>query len=476
MRTHGGATLLLAALACLACAGPLTQAAGPHDDGARLAAVRVALPASFGVAEGVMLSGHLERADARLSRAVLLDARDVTFDAGTLTVCPVAPTQGALMALQDLLAGLSADCPQGESFAGAEVRFGQGTDVATNATMRVTAFPAAVIASFARDGTGGLVMSADGIATQRPEAGFAFIATRRDAQVVVTTGTVERTYNGTGHAFLHDGEAARWRAGAVAAQWPGAVHLELTPAGPAIREAMRPFDLLDVQEVLRGADRREPRSNVSTLLYEHGRVPAFLDGAILGRLDGEAGGTALDGGVALVRGGSFALEASGDSLAGTFAPRLTVAAAGVAVHGGPALAAPWWVGGLLWALALLVLGVRRLRPVRALPARATWWVAVPLAVLIVDQAVVGRLLGASALSSWASGAPPGEGFAIAAFATLTALLAWALVALPARLVVGRFLAARWMAVGEGAVAVAWLAALAVFPGAVFALGNAVARV
>jgi len=450
---------------------PAAEAANPSP-------LAVALPHGFSVSRGVMLAGHLDLPSAAVANAQLLEARDAAFESGTLTVCPVVAAEGSLRAALQALAGLTTQCPQGEMYKDARVRFGAGTDLATNGTSPVLALPAAALASFAADGTGGLVLSQDGLRLARPGDLFRFVPTSRGAQVTVTTERGTHMYNGTTHAFLHDGAAVRWHAAAAAGDWGRTLHVLLRPAdGQAMSEALQPFRLLDVEGALLGADAREPRGNVSGLLYEYGSVAAFVNGAVVGRLAGSADGIGLDAAVvSLVRGDGFDLQADGRQWQGTFHARFVVAGDAASIAGGPALGPPWLLTLLFWVGAVVVMVVRRATPLRGRRAQGVWFVALPLALLVVDQLVLARPLGTSALQAWNAQARPGEVSALAVFEALTVVLAWACLALPVRIIIGRLTPAKWLWAAEAAWALVWLLGIALLPAAFFALGHGVARI
>ncbi|MES2155255.1 MAG: hypothetical protein V4510_08995 [bacterium] len=449
--------------------------AAASASGAATKPVDLHIPVDFSVSGGVMLAGHLDLPGGAVTNATFVGAREVRFEPGTLTVCPVTAAQDALPAtIATILGGLNATCPQGEHFPDGQLALSPGTMLASVGTAPVAATSRASLASFAQRG-GGLVLSDDGILLTRPGALFGMAPTSRADQVFVTTDKGTRTYNGTGYAFLHDGSAARFLAGGVAGTW-GTVHVVVTPADlDALRQAYRPFDLLALESALRGPEAREPQGNVSGLLYEYGRVPAFINGAALGRLQGTANGVPLDGtAVALVRSDHLELQADGAHLVGTGEPRLVIASQGIAVEGGPPLGPPWFFGALLWSAAILVLAVRRETPVRPRLDRLVWWVATGLAFLAVDRLVMAAPLGTSALSALTDGSTAGTVFSLALFESIAVALSWLVLALPVRLMTSRTVRKHAL-VWQGAVGFAWLVVIALLPGAIFALAHSVAR-
>jgi hypothetical protein len=433
------------------------------------AQIDLRVPTEFELKDAALLSGHLQAPGLTLGNMSVVEPTRVTFQGGNLTVCPLtAPRSGLVPAL--LLLG--ADCAGGETFDSTQLDFGSGSRLLAAGTMPVRALPdAAVTVVFTRNDTMAMLLGQGGLEVSRPDSHFRFAATHAGTSVQVHSQTGPRYFNGTGFAFLHGGLTARWSALGVAAD-SNNPPLIVTAAGPeAVASAFHPATLLDLQEERRGPDAREARGNLTDILGGFGRVPAFVDGAILGRLDGTLAGHEVSDGVVLLRADRIEVQRHGDHLQGRATPRILLTPDGVAFSGGRLHEAPWLVGIVLWLLAAVALAARRVPPSRRWPHRVLWAAAAAVAFLLIDLAMVAGSLGTSALQSLGQRG----GLALAVFEAAAIVLAFAFVALPVRVALGRLMPARLLLASEAGWAGLWLVALLVFRPQVFAWAYDVAR-
>ncbi len=285
-------------------------------------------------------------------------------------------------------------------------------------------------------------------------------------------------FNGTSYAFLLQTREVRLQATALATALNGTFQATAAPAARAdLAEALAdPFALLDAQESLLGPEAREPRGNVSRLLREFGRVPAYVNSALVGRIDGTASGRTFHGGVALVRGDAFALQRDGAQLVGTETPRVAVSEGGVSFAGGAVLDAPWIAFAIVWVVALAVLLVRQRAPERAAWVPALWAGAFVAGLLLFDHFVLQVRFGAGALAEARHQASPGIILSLLAFEAILFAACYLALALPGRLLIGRVLPPRLRLVGEIAWALLWALLPTLFPAAFFSLGYDLARI
>lgn len=443
--------------------------------------VDLTLPQDFRLSQATFLVGNVTLdPGASLADPVVAGPRGATM-AGTLTVCPrVFDSNGVVRPI--VLQGLAAvqpDCDGGRSFRDPVLAFGGGTRLAFGGRLAISGMPGAVL--LAPFGNGTVAMTLGGarlpLALAPAEGQAAFAATAAASSVAVVEDGGLAYFNGTSHAFLLDGTAMTLDAAAVASPLEGPLRATVVPAGRAdMEQALAdPFALLDAQETLYGANAREPRGNVSGLLREFGRVPGYVDGSLLGRLNGTAGGSAHSGAVALVRGDRFVLERDGGRLAGTEEPSAAISPAGVAFDGGEPRQAPWLWAVLLWVVALLVLLVRRRAPHRGQRIRLIWPAAALASLAVVDLFVLQGHLGAGLVSEVGNGASPGTLLALATFEVVLVAASFVALALPARLLVGRLTPQRWLWLGEAVAAIVWVVLPLLVPAAFFALGYGLAR-
>jgi hypothetical protein len=437
--------------------------------------VELAVPGRLALGEAVFLSGHVAMPGSEWTRLRATTVSGLEVPQARVTVCPIGPGTNA-SALELLLATVY-ECPGGDVFHDARFRFGPGTDLAFGGLLGMEREPDASLAVPIGDGNGTLLLvpSADGARWRLENGSAAFAPTTRGSSITVTGKEGTATYGGTGFLFRAEGRSLELRAAGFAARLPGELRLAVGPAAPGTLEsAIRPFELLDLEEAAAGPDAREPRGNVSGVLREYGRVAAFLDGAAAGRLEGAVGGVALDGGLALAR-GTFELRREDGFLRGTGSPQAVIASGAVALDGSGLVGAPWpWVVAIL-VLCAAVLLLRRAAPSRTLPMRLAWVAAVVLSLAAVDRFLLEAAFGTSAAGAVRAGAPAGTVLALAAFEAVVVAASFLLLALPVRLVLGRVVPARFLLVAEGAWAAVWAFLPALFPAAFFALGYTFAR-
>jgi hypothetical protein len=443
--------------------------------------VDLVLSHEFRLSQATFLAGNVSLdAGAVLRDPVMAGPRLATI-AGTLTVCPqVFAADGVVRPI--VLQGLAAadpECDGAQTFEDPVLAFGPGTRLAFGGALDIAAMPgASLLAPFGNN----TVALALGGARQplhlAPEDDQAAFAATAAASSVVVLGDGDPVYfNGTSHAYFVEGDALRIDAAAVASPLEGPFRATVVAAGrDDMEDALAdPFALLDAQETLFGADAREPRGNVSALLREYGRVPAYVDGAILGRLNGTAGGSQYSGDIGLVRGEVFALQQDGQRLFGTEDPRVALSPAGVAFTGGEPQQAPWTWALLLWVIALLVLLVRRRAPRRASWLRLLWPAAFLAALVLFEWFVLQEDFGAGLATEARDGAGPGTLLALATFEVVLVAASFVALALPGRLLIGRLVPQRWVGLGEAVWAVVWAILPVLLPAAFFALGYDLAR-
>lgn len=462
--------LVLPGLAVLPVLPAAAQGVSPSDSqasGLHGPAIHLRLPKAIEIGQSVLLGGHVEAVNATWVDPQFVQARALALSPGNLTVCPLGT--GNRSRLMELLAQAGQDCAQGQGFIDAQIRFGPGTGIDFKGNLTVSTWPQAAVA--APYGNGVLALLMEDLRLAAPDARF--LPAGRQASVQVTEAGRSHWFNGTDHGFLFDGPGLRVEAAGGIGHMPGTLALQVTPGNAtALERAMQPYVLLDLQSAALGPDAREARANVSSLLGEFGRVPQFANGAVYGRLAGQAGRLDLEGEVALLRGDSFRLRWSETSLNGTYEPVLAVTASGVAFGSGGLQGFPWLVPWVLWIACAAVLVLRREAPRRPWTFRLVWLGAGLLAFVAVDLAVLRARFGAGALG----GSPSlGTSMALAAFAGALVLCAYLLLALPVRVAAGRMVPPRWLLASEAATAALWVFVMLLFPAAFFALGHAVAR-
>lgn len=449
-----------------------------------LAAALLAVPAAAGGSVELTLAGRASLSDATVVAGhVVTDppvwgdpalSRVVRLDMGStnLTACPITYTSGTLL---QVLAGLDPSCPEGRTYTHAGMDVHGATHLRFAGALEVRRFPAASMLVLAGDHNGTLLatLSADGALLHSRNGTLRFAATSVDSAVHVHADQGDADYNGTGYAFV-SGSADAEVAAAAATMQAGPEYTVTATRGDAaaFATARHPMDLLWAQGDALGADGVERRGNVSRTLDEYGHVGEYVDGALLGRLAGTVDGRWLDG-VALVAAPSVVLHVNGRHATGDAEPSLVLAGGHVALDGHAPRNAPWIAAVVLALGAAVVVVVRRKRPVRRWPLRATWAGAALVAWLVFDVAVLGRHLGAGALGADAGAA--GSRAATFAFGWLTVLAGYVLIALPGRILVGRLAPQRLLLGAEAAWALVWVLLPLVFPGSWVALGYGLAR-
>lgn len=447
--------------------------------------VRVQLPDTFRLSHATFLAGSVTLQDAVFANPVVAWPR-AALATGTLTVCPdVLGTGGFVRPLLiQVLQAVQTDCDGAQHFADPALAFGPESQLAFAGDLKVVAMPgAALVAPFA-DRNGSLAMT---LGTSRqplvlgPADGLTrFAAASPATSVAVVPQQGDPVYfNGTSYAFLLDADEVRVQATALATGLNGTFR---ATAGPAHRDDLAealsdPFALLDAQESLLGPEAREPRGNVSRLLREFGRVPAYVNGALVGRIDGTASGRTFHGTIALVRGDLFTLQRDGDTLLGTEQPRAAVSEGGVSFGGGAVLQAPWLAFAIVWVVALAVLWVRRRAPRRAVWLPALWGGLMLGGILLFDRAVLQTRFGTGFLAEARHGANPGTLLSLLAFEAILFTASFVALAIPGRLLLGRLVPGdRVRLLAEIAWGVVWAVLPLLFPAAFFSLGYDLARI
>lgn len=463
----------LTVLALLILAMPL--AAGKS---AASVAVDLTLPDHFSLSEATLILGHIEMTGASFSHARFVNAHSGHLDGGNLTVCPVRLGGRSGSALETILSTLSQGCLDGQTFQDAQLRFGRGTSLAFNGTLGLTAMPAAsVLVPFVDDErTVAVLLSDDGVTIAPADGLFRFAPTTPRSSIAVLTSAGTSYFNGTDYAVVASSPGLWLAAGGMTASLDLHLDVAVTPAtNGTLEQALRPFDLLDLEEAALGPDAREPRGNVSGLFREFGRVPAFVDGALEGRLNGTIGSLGLDGGLALVRASRLDLQEENGHLVGNATPLIIIAPQGVALDGVHTVGPPWLWGLVFWIAAVVILAARRAAPVRTWFHRIVWLVAAALMAWIADATVLRPALGASALSEIGQHASGGPILALATFTVVLVLAAYFLLALPLRSVLGRLMPTRFLLLAEGVLALAWAILPFFFAASFFALAYVFAR-
>jgi len=463
--------VVLLALALL----PATVAAKPTQP----LPIDLVLPAKLSLSEATLVVGHLDAEGLSLSHAQALEARAGHLGKGSLTVCPVRLGGQSRSALETVLSTLNQGCLDGQTFQDPQLRFGQGTGLEFNGTLGVSHVSSSSLAApFADPGhTLAMLLSDDGLALTPPKDGFwRFAPTSARSSIAVLVGSATTYYNGTDFAVVANSPTLDLSTGGFVGSVQGTLSLTVSPgSNGTLEQALRPFALLDLEEAALGPDAREPRGNVSAVFREFGRVPSFIDGAVEGRLNGTFGGLHLDGRLALVRATRLDLHEADGHLVGTGTPVLVIASRGVAFGGVHPASPPWVAGIVLWAIAVVVLLVRRHAPARRWMHRATWLAAAIAALYIVDRTVLLPSLGTSALQVIGHHGSGGAILALTAFEVVLVVAAYLLLALPARLVAGRLAPKRFLWAAEGLIAFVWILLPLLFAASFFALAYAFAR-
>lgn len=437
---------------------------------ASAAAVDVAIPEALIVSSSILLAGSVTSDDAQWDDLTFVGAEGAAFPTGSLTVCP--RQQGTT--LQQALRLASQECNGGVDHTDPDIRFGPATDVLFVGRHPIVAWPNASIVGFYGENTTALIPSADGLTLGREDTLFRFAPATPRASVEVEDAQGITYYNGSAFVFLHEAETVRMDAeGIVGGMGPCTVRVAKAER-EALDEAMRPFVLLELQGAALGADAREPRANVTELFLEFGRVPAFVNGAMLGRINGTVAGVAFANETALIR-GEFTLQRDERTLTGDVEPTVVIAEQGVAFSGRNVREPPWILAAIVWIVAALVLLVRRRDPEIGRLERWTWRIAPLLALVLADLAVLLAKFGTSALAELRGGGAPRAILSLAVFEIALVALSFLLLVLPVRIIERRTLRGKVQTAADVALAIVWLFVLVITPGATFALTHAVAR-
>lgn len=470
----------LVALAALAAVLLAASPARAEED----VAFELRLSPDVRFSNATLFAGAFAFAPAQVANVGAVDARALELPPGTLHVCPrEGETSGSAPPIQ----GFNVPCRNAVTHENPVVRFGERTALALAGDFAIVRFPNASLGFLAAEATPGptwgAVASEDGITLSTREGNLTFRALGRSARTVVESDGETTWYNGTAFTFLFQGDAAfTLRAGAFHGLVAERLDVALHEADEiALRDALRPRALLDLEEAIEGADAREPVANVTALLASVERVPRFLNGAILGHLEGSVGGATLTGdAITFLRVPRFEGRFESGALAGTGDVAFTVHAQGFAPAGEDPRKPPFVLALALWAVALAAHVVFRWRDEDRRSRLAGAWAgrALVLLAFLAFDFVVKRTLGASAGSLLLDGAPRGSVVALAVFEVASFTLAWLLLALPLRLALARALAkvaprvAPWASVASAAALLAFAFAA---PYSMLALGILVAR-
>lgn len=445
--------------------------AGPEN-------VRLVLHETFEMANATLLLGRLEWGPRDLRDPLLVGAERLAVPAGDIVACPVQRgTRGILPALQ----ALDGRCRGGVTHPDAQVTFGPRTwlQFAGNYTLEAPGNASLATLLPGATGTGtrwAAVLSGPLTVSFRADT-LRFLPILPSSQVILESRGERTHYNGTGTAFLYGaaGKGGLFAAGA-AATLPAELAVRLTPADPLrLAPAIDARTLLDLQESLEGPERREALRN-ATVLFEHqGRVPHFLRGAFLGRLNGTVEALSLRPEVVtLVRVDAFEGALREKELAGSAKVLFVNSPGGFGPRGGTPVGPPWALATALWVLAVLAMALGLPAPKPARQGTALEPALFSLAFLVWDARFAG-LLGTSGLRLLDEEVPAGSVLAILVFEALALLLAWLLLYAPVRTIARRLLPGRWSALGGPLAFLVFTLYVLLRPAALLALGGVVAR-
>ncbi len=431
------------------------------------------LPDEFRLRNATLFIGALHLDGPEWLDPVFLDAREAELAEGTLVVC-AKTSAGVLAATRP---ASESGCPDPTSHAAPWLTFGRGTDLHFYGPHRVIQLPAATLSLF----TGDDRHAAAHLFSNQPmrlagEGAFSFEPVSAESAIYVDDPAGPVWYNGTEWRFTFDGAELAILAAGGAGWYAGDLRVHLQPAERSdVRTVLDPFRLLDLQERLLGPDGREPRANVTGLLTEYGRVSDYVNGAIVGRLNGTIGARQHFGDVSLVRVESMEGVLSGPLLEGRLEPVVEVTPSGIAIEGGTLHKAPWGLVAAAWMAAIAASMVRRHPSVRT-RGQLALRVGAPVAgFILVDLGVMGRAFGTSALAGgWRRDFETPDLLALVTFELVTLAVAVLVVLLPLRVLTVRVVRTRVTA-AEAILVAFWLASLMVLPGAYFALGHDLAR-
>ncbi len=432
------------------------------------------VPLDFRLRDATLLVGALRLDGPDWSEPVVLEAAHADLLDGSLVVC----AKRTRSVLAPDVPGSEAGCADPATHDVERIDFGLGTDLRFYGAHQVVALPEATMTVLTGEERHAVahIFSNQPLRLAREAGPFRFEPASPESTVLVDGAGGSVWYNGTEWEFTFDGPEVALYAGGAAGWYDGDLTLRLRPGERGdVREVLDPFRLLDLQELLLGADSREPRANVTGLLTEYGRVSDYVNGALVGRLNGTIGERRHLGDVSLVRVEGLHATLAGQRLAGELTPVVEVTPSGIAIGGGGLWEAPWKLVAGLWIAALAVSLVRR-HPAARTRSQLAVRVAAPVAgFVLVDLSVMAHAFGNSALSGgWRGDFDVPDLLALVAFELVTLAAAALLVLLPLRVMLGRFVRERAL-LAELVLVVAWLASLALLPGAYFALGHDLAR-
>lgn len=457
-----------------------TLAASPaaNAEAERGTVLRLAGALEFGNA--TLLSGALSFEPADVSAPVIVNARALAPPGGDVVACP---RQGEGAQAPPVVGELAGPCRGAVVHANARLSFGAGTGLLVRGSFTVSRFPnASLSVLLPSEGavTWAAVLPAGGLDLAPAGGSVVVEPTGRAASTTLRSGQEVAYYNGTEWYFLLPGEGTLGlTADGLVAVAGGVLDVRLERADEAaLRSALRPRALLELQEALVGRDAREPVRNLTALVGDFFRVPHLLNAAVLGHLNGTAEGTPLDPArVSLVRVDALRGSLERGVLTGAAAPRFTVSEAGFAPPGEEPRGAPWAWGVGVWAtaaaaLALVPAGPRAPRSPRL--ASLAWRALA----LVAWDSLVRRALGTSAGSLIVARAEWGPVLDLIVFEAVAFAIAWLLFVVPVRLVLERSLGhffPRALVAARPVAAVTVLVVAALAPWSLLGLGFAVAR-
>lgn len=444
--------------------------------GAGAADAELRLSEEFRMEEATLVLGHLDPGDEEISDVHAVDVHRLDVPQGTLYVCPF---EGGRSGEVPPIPTLQQRCRGEESYENPSLSVGARTWLAFAGNLTLQQPPNASTTMLVPDPDNGTLRLA-GVTAGDMHVGvddaLAFRPQLPASQVRVEEYGETRTYNGTEWIFyLEASGTARLEASGIQIQVPTPANLTLRPAGTAaMREALEPRTLLDLQSATLGPESRQPVANASRLAGDTTRFPPLVDGAILGHLNGTIGERSFTPEeTALVSLSRFDANVSGVNLTGTASARFVKTEAGVAPGLSTPSGVPWIPAVVVWILAGVTIAVGPPPPVRSLRDRSLGVAAFGLALLVWDL-LFASAFGTSALSAAGGEAGAGVMLALGAFETIAFGLAWLLLALPARIVGERWLVDRLAGAVSLLATAVLLAYAALDPGAIVAVGRLLA--
>lgn len=434
------------------------------------------LAEEFRLANTTLALGHLDPGEDDLTDLHAVGADTLDLPDGTLFVCRF---EGGRSDEVPPIPTLQERCRNEDAYENPQVVLGDRTWLVFDGNLTLTDPPDASMAA--------LIARNDSLHVAGPTAGtmgasvdevMAFRPQLPASQVRVETPGETRSYNGTDWIFyLEASGSARLGADGLHFVLPTPRNVTLAPAGvAAMREALEPRTLLDLQAAAVDPDAREPVENATRLLGQGSRLPPLVDGALLGYLNGTVGGRTLDPNqTSMVSLSKFDGRIEGGNLTGTGEVRFVETAGGIAPGLDDPAGVPWILVALVWVAAGVSIALGPAAPTRDLRQRSLAAAGFAIA-LVVWDGIFTSTLGASALTTSVGQAGLGSVMALAAFEAIALGLAWILLALPIRLAVERWLVDRLAGFVSPAATVALLVFALVSPGSVIAIGRLVAQI